>query len=144
MHIVLLSILLVYAPCPVSDTEPLPDTITKLYARLTWTLASASIKSNDPHENSLEFSGHKLLEERQQSWWQVCELAFTGNIQKGHKTFSKSDIIVFKKISKFGLKHKMESFRYISVYPYLSFILFLENILLLYTLQSSAATRSTP
>ena len=92
--------------CQSSDAEPLPNTITGFYSKLIWTLASASIKCNDPHESSLS-SHHDLPEELQQSWWQVCELAFR-NIEKGHNTYSPSDATVFtslelKKISYFGL-----------------------------------------
>ena len=92
--------------CQSSDAEPLPNTITGFYSKLIWTLASASIKSNDPHESSLS-SHHDLPEELQQSWWQVCELAFR-NIEKGHNTYSPSDAAVFtspelKKISYFGM-----------------------------------------
>ena len=92
--------------CQSSDAEPLPNTVTGFYSNLIWTLASASIKSNDPHESSLS-SHHDLPEELQQSWWQVCELAFR-NIEKGHNTYSPSDATVFtspelKKISYFGL-----------------------------------------
>ena len=71
--------------CHTGDAEPLPDTMTKLYSKLIWTLASASI--THPHENCLQFSSHHdLPEELQQSWWQVCELAFR-NIEKGHNMF---------------------------------------------------------
>ena len=88
------------------DTEPLPNTVTDFYLKLIWILVSASIKSNDPHESSLS-SHHDLPEELQQSWWQVCELAFR-NIEKGHNTYSQSDATVFnspelKKVSYFGL-----------------------------------------
>ena len=92
--------------CQSSDAEPLPNTITSFYSKLIWTLASASIKSNDPHESSLS-SHHDLPEELQQSWWQVCELAFR-NIEKGHNNYSPSDAAAFnspelKKISYFGM-----------------------------------------
>ena len=92
--------------CQSSDAEPLPNTITGFYSKLIWTLASASIKSNDPHESSLS-SHHDLPEKLQQSWWQVCELAFR-NIEKGHNNYSPSDAAAFnspelKKISYFGM-----------------------------------------
>ena len=93
--------------CQSSDAEPLPNTITGFYSKLIWTLASASIKNNDPHESSLS-SHHDLPDELQQSWWQVCELAFR-NIEKGHNTYSPSDAAAFissekrKKISYFGM-----------------------------------------
>jgi hypothetical protein len=82
--------------CRASDAGPLPDTMTKLYSKLIWTLASASIGSGDSHESSMSShhastssfsSHHDLPEELQQSWWQVCELAFS-NV---HSTFSSSD-----------------------------------------------------
>ena len=72
-----------------SGAEPLPDTMTKLYSKLIWTLASASVESSDFHESSLS-SHHDLPEELQQSWWQVCELAFR-NVEKCHSTSSSSD-----------------------------------------------------
>ena len=75
--------------CRASDAEPLPDTMTKLYSKLIWTLASASVESSDSHESRLS-SHHDLPEELQQSWWQACELAFR-NVEKGHSTFSSSD-----------------------------------------------------
>ena len=91
--------------CRASDAEPLPDTMTKLYSKLIWTLASVSI--THPHENSLQFSSHHdLPEELQQSWWQVCELAFR-NIEKDYKTFPLSDAAFtsskLNEISCFGL-----------------------------------------
>ena len=93
--------------CQSSDAEPLPNTTTGIYSKLIWTLASASINSNDLGEGSLS-SNHDLPEELQQSWWQVCELAFR-NIEKGYSTYSQSDAAVFisseilKKISYFGM-----------------------------------------
>ena len=92
--------------CQSGDTEPLPNTVTDFYSKLIWTLTSASIKINDPHGSSLS-SHHDLPEELQQSWWQVCELAFR-NIEKGHNTYSPSDAAAFnspelKRISYFGL-----------------------------------------
>ena len=77
--------------------------MTKLYSKLIWTLASASVESIDSHESRLS-SHHDLPEELQQSWWQVCELAFT-NVEKGHSTFSSSDSTAHtsSKISHFGL-----------------------------------------
>ena len=92
--------------CQFSDAEPLPNTTTDFYSKLIWTLASASINSNDISESSLS-SHHDLPEELQQSWWQVCELAFR-NIEKGYNTYSPSDAAAFisselKKISYFGM-----------------------------------------
>ena len=92
--------------CRSSVAEPLPNTTTDFFSKLIWTLASASIKSNDPHMSSLS-SHHDLPEKLQQSWWQVCELAFR-NIEKGHNTYSPSDAAAFnspelKKVSYFGL-----------------------------------------
>ena len=89
--------------CQASGAEPLPDTMTKLYSKLIWTLASASIGSSDSHESILS-SHHDLPEELQQSWWQACELAFR-NIEKGHNTFSLSDSTAHtsSKISHYGL-----------------------------------------
>ena len=92
--------------CHADNAEPLPDTMTKLYSKLIWTLASISI--THPHENNLQFSSHHdLPEELQQSWWQVCELAFR-NFEKGHNiictpldaAFTSSKL---KEISYFGL-----------------------------------------
>ena len=68
-----------------NDSESLPNTMTELYSKLIWTLASASIKSN--HCSFQLSSHHDLPEELQQLWWQVCELAFM-NIEKGHNIFS--------------------------------------------------------
>ena len=92
--------------CRSNDAEPLPNTVTGFYSKLIWTFTSASIKSNDLHGSSLS-SHHDLPEELQQSWWQVCELAFR-NIEKGHNTYSPSDAATFnsselKRISYFGL-----------------------------------------
>ena len=97
---------IVCSQCQFNDTEPLPNTMTELYSKLIWTLASASIKSNDLRESSLS-SHHDLPEKLQQSWWQVCELAFR-NIEKGHSAYSLSDAEAFisselRKISYFGL-----------------------------------------
>ena len=77
--------------------------MTKLYSKLIWTLASASIDSSDSHESILS-SHHDLPEELQQLWWQVCELAFR-NVEKGHSTFSSSDSTAYtsSRISHFGL-----------------------------------------
>ena len=89
--------------CQASDAEPLPDTMTKLYSKLIWTLISASI--THPHENQFS-SHHDLPEELQQSWWQVCELAFR-NVEKGHNNFPLSDAAFssskLNEISCFGL-----------------------------------------
>ena len=92
--------------CQSSDAEPLPNTTTGIYSKLIWILASASINSNDFSEGSLS-GNHDLPEELQQSWWQVCELAFR-NIEKGYSTYSPSDAAAFisselKKISYFGM-----------------------------------------
>ncbi len=80
--------------------------MTKLYSKLIWILASASIESSDAHGSSLS-SHHDLPEQLQQSWWQVCELAFS-NVEKGHNSlkFSSSDSIALtalQKIAYFGL-----------------------------------------
>ena len=92
--------------CQSNHAQPLPNTMTELYAKLIWTLATAS---NDLHKSISLSSHHDLPEELQQSWWHVCELAFR-NIEKGHDTFSQSDATVLtsesselKKISYFGL-----------------------------------------
>ena len=96
--------------CRSNGVEPLPNTMTELYAKLIWTLAACSVKGNDTYESILSLSSHHdLPEELQQSWWHLCELAFR-NIEKGHDTFSQSDATVLtsesselKKISYFRL-----------------------------------------
>ena len=95
--------------CRSNHAQPLPNTMTELYAKLIWTLATASINSNDLRKSISLSSHHDLPEELQQSWWHVCELAFR-NIEKGHDAFSQSDATVLtsesselKKISYFGL-----------------------------------------
>ena len=95
--------------CRSNHAQPLPNTMTELYAKLIWTLATASINSNDLQKSISLSSHHDLPEELQQSWWHVCELAFR-NIEKGHDTFFESDATVLtsesselKKISYFGL-----------------------------------------
>ena len=95
--------------CRSNHAQPLPNTMTELYAKLIWTLATASINSNDLHKSISLSSHHDLPEELQQSWWHVCELAFR-NIEKGHDVFSQSDATALtsessklKKISYFGL-----------------------------------------
>ena len=91
--------------CRASNAESLPDTLTKLYSKLIWTLVSASIQSGDPYESQSSLSSHHdLPEELQQSWWQVCELVFR-NVEKGHNTFFSIALMSsnLKKISHFGL-----------------------------------------
>ena len=105
-----LNLAIVYNLCQCNDTEPLPNTMIELYAKLIWTLAFASLKSNDSCENSTSLSSHRdLPEELQQSWWQVCELAFR-KMEKGHNCYTsyQSDAAPLtsselKKISCFGL-----------------------------------------
>ena len=108
-----LNLAIVCDMCQMNDVEPLPNTLTELYAKLTWTLATCSIlKCDDAYKDSLRLirsiaSHHDLPDELQQSWWHICELAFR-NIQKGHNTFSRSDATMFisselKNISYFGL-----------------------------------------
>ena len=121
-----LNFVLVCHQCQSNDAEPLPNTMTDFYSKLIWTLTSASIKSNDPHGSNLS-SHHDLPEELQQSWWQICELAFR-NIEKGHNTYSPSDATVFtspelKKISYFGLIKPMiengsDSLSFSFLHPY--------------------------
>ena len=85
-----------------SGAEPLPDTMTKLHSKLIWTLASANVESSDSHESSLS-SHHQLPEELQQSWWQICELAFR-NVEKSYSTSSSdSPAHTSSRISYFGL-----------------------------------------
>ena len=95
--------------CRSNDAKPLPNTMTELYAKLIWTLAALSLKTNDPYMSISLSSHHDLTEELQQSWWHLCELAFR-NIKKSYDTFSQSDATVLtfepselKKISYFGL-----------------------------------------
>ena len=102
-----LNLIIVCNLCQSNDTKPLPNTMTELYAKLIWTLAACSIKDNDNYKKILSLSSHHdLPEELQQSWWHVCKLAFR-NIEKGHDTYSQSDVTVLtselKKISYFGL-----------------------------------------
>ena len=90
--------------CQASYAEPLPDTVTELYSKLIWTLASArlSVESGDPHESRLS-SHHDLPEELQRPWWQACEVAFR-NIEKDHSAFSSSDsTLTSSNISHLGL-----------------------------------------
>ena len=105
--------------CQASGAEPLPDTMTKLYSKLIWTLVSASIDGSNPHESSLS-SYHDLSEELQQSWWQVCKLAFS-NIEKDRTTFSIIEVTSsnLKKISHFGLtKPRAETRSFSFIHPY--------------------------
>ena len=89
--------------CRSNDVNPLPNTMTKLYAKLIRTLAAASSKSSDLHKSISLSSHHDLPEELQQSWCHLCELAFR-NIEKSYDTFSHSDeSLELKKISYFGL-----------------------------------------
>ena len=92
--------------CRSNNAEPLPNTMTELYAKLTWALIIASTKCNlrDPYINVLS-SHHDLPEELQQSWWAVCELAFR-NIEKGHNhTLLQSDTVALS-----SLKLKISSY----------------------------------
>jgi GTPase SAR1 family protein len=90
-----------------SDAEPLPNTMTKLYAKLVWTVATANI-SHTSAPQTLSLSKYDDLPERLKRPWQLlCELAFR-NVEKGNDVLSQSNALKFmsselKKLSYFGL-----------------------------------------
>ena len=92
--------------CRSNHAEPLPNTMTELYAKLIWILVASSSKISDLHRSISLSSHHDFPEELQRSWWHVCELAFR-NIEKSHNTFSQSDATVLtsesSEFSYFGL-----------------------------------------
>ena len=103
-----LNLSIVCSLCRSNDAKPLPNTMTELYAKLIWTLAALSLKTSDPYMSISLSSHHDLPEELQQSWWHVCELAFS--LRNSHDTLSQSytTVLTFepselKKILYFGL-----------------------------------------
>ena len=92
-----------------NHAEPLPNTMTELYAKLVWTLATVTMNiTNGTCAEVLSLSKHSDLPGGLKRPWQLlCELAFR-NVEKGCDTFSQSDASKFmsselKTISYFGL-----------------------------------------
>ena len=88
--------------------EPLPNTMTEMYAKIIWYLAKVSVEHTDACKNILSLlCYHDLPKELQCLWWYLCMLAFK-NIEYCHTGLSKSETTSFlsselQKISRFGL-----------------------------------------
>ena len=103
-----LNLAMVCNVCLQSCKEPLPNTMTELYTKLTWNLVHISIKKSDAYKGILTLSCyHDLPNELQQSWWILCELAFR-NIEKccaqlKATSLLSSELEMIETISYFGL-----------------------------------------
>ena len=90
-----------------SREEPLPNTMTEMYAKFTRKLAQVSVK-NGAYKDILSLSCYQELpKELQPLWWCLCELAFR-SIERCHTAFSLSEVTSplhseLEMISYFGL-----------------------------------------
>ena len=89
-----------------SDAEPLPNTMTRLYAKLVWTITTVNVSHTSAY--TLNLSKYDDLPEGLRKPWQLlCELAFR-KVEKGSDALSQSNTFKYmsselKAVSYFGL-----------------------------------------